>query len=79
MVRGLIAFSDVEIRVRLSLVLVAHIERGRDEVQRQEHGEEESADYADAAAGPDFVADAPPKPWTNPAAAASIIPSGSIR
>ena len=40
---------------------MAHIERGRDEVQRQEHGEEESADHTDAAAGPDFIADAAPE------------------
>ena len=44
-----------------SVVLVAHIERGRDEIQRQEHGEQEASDHADAATGPYFIADATKK------------------
>ena len=41
--RGLTAFFETEKPRALLLVPVAHIERGRDEIQRQEHGEEESA------------------------------------
>ena len=54
-------FRRVSLRFNGSFVLMAHIERGRDEIKRQEHGEEESADHADAAAGTDFIADAPPE------------------
>ena len=41
--RGLTEFFEAEKPGALLLVPVAHIERGRDEIQRQEHGEEESA------------------------------------
>ena len=38
---------------------MGHVEQRGNEIQRQEHGEEEPADHADAAAGTDLVADSP--------------------